>query len=211
MIRVRIHLDHYQDSGLRNARRIFEKEITNTFSALGSHLAKSAKKRMRRDTGEAQKGLVPQISGSGIDLKLTVVTPYIQAVVDAYGVKPRRAFPPWQRGSRIYAWAYRHSRSWDTEEAVRNVPKVRGITKLTRVTGGRFKRGNVPLAPVTRRANRDRKLDRIAFLVARSVFRKGIPPSFWHRVTLDSNRRKIVRDTQLAFNRAAKIITRGGK
>lgn len=192
----------YKKQGLQKAPQILAKNLRSGLGAIGKRLRTASQKRMRRDTGEAQKSLVYRVYTDESKFTLLVFSTVVQAFVDAYGLR-RGVFPNFRVGSKLYKWVTRKmqgkaSREVKTFEvpkrkrSYRNRKQVRRVKKVTTI-----KTVN------TRNRNRakERDIKRMTFLVARSIFRNGIKATHWNRRALEANKRMISRELRNAISR----------
>jgi hypothetical protein len=212
-VRVGFRLVHYKDAGLRRAPTILSKHLRGTLEGIGKRLKKSSISRMREDMGHEKKSLQIKVTGTGINLQLRVMSYLVQAFTDAYGLK-RGTFPPFGPTSRLFQWAKRRKAKWETIKTVKQVKQVTQVKKVAhrpkkkeKVAGRVFKQSR--LSTNARARAKDTNARRIAFLVARAIFRRGIKPNHWNQKALDANKRQINRDLQNGLERAVREINRG--
>jgi hypothetical protein len=92
---------------------------------------------------------------------------------------------------------------------------ARGSDETNRRANGRGSRvrrasaNNEPATRSSRSLSKERAIRRIAFLIARSIFERGIRANKWAAKTLEADRVKIIRDLQDAFIHAVAEINRG--
>lgn len=218
--RVGFRTTHFKDTGLRRAPTILGNNLKGTLEGIGKRLKASSIARMREDLGNERRSLTIKVRGTGTSLRLEVISLLAQAFTDAYGLK-RGTFPPFGPTSRLFSWALRRQEKW-TFHNPKNAKKksgkekVRAARKLvakrrrakTKIKSTRvFKQSLIPRSK--RNSARNYKAARIAFLVARAIYRRGIKPTFWNVKALEANRRQIIRDLQNGLERAAREINRG--
>lgn len=203
-------------SGLQKAPKVLRDNLRKGMFAIGKRLVTSSKARMRKDTGAAHKSLQIQLSGSGIDLGLLVFSKKIQAIIDASGLT-RGIFPPFGENTRLWRWArrkaYRASekversavpkrslfqlnRNFERRQRMKTINKVRPIPKARRPGNKRIRAQN----------NNARRL---AFLVARKIYRKGIRATHWNKKALEANKNRITREITNSIARAINQMARG--
>lgn len=199
--RIRFNV-RYRKEGLAQAPKILEKNLKSGLMAMGKRLRTSSQKRMRRDTGEAQKSLVYRVYTNDSKFTLLVFSTVVQAFVDAYGLR-RGVFPNFRVGSKLYKWVTRkfqgkesrqvktfevpsRKRSYRTKRRVRRVKRITAVKTVNTRTRTRAK---------------ERDIKRMTFLVARSIFRNGIKATHWNRRALEANKRMITRELRNAISR----------
>jgi hypothetical protein len=218
-VRVGFRLKAHKLAGLRNAPKILQKHLHGGLRGIGKRLVASSRRFMRRDTGEEQKSLVIEVSGSSFERsELEVYSTLTQAFIDAYGLR-RGVFPAFRRGSRLYQWARRHANvslsdtgnPTRTEQGpvspIANIYRRAGgrITKVRRVRSGSKGTNSVGKQ---RRTQLD-TTERMAWAIARSVYLHGIRPTHWNERALDANKAHIINDLRNAIARAAREMSRG--
>lgn len=206
---------HSNLRGLEKAEMILSKNLRRGLEGLGKNLARSARSRMREDLGHAKKSLKIRVKGRGIDLDLFVYSTLIQAVVDARGLAPGKAFPPFGPNTRIYNWTARRMKQGFRRSV--NSTSRRRVSHIAsrRPRDPQLSRVN-PVDKPKRAVGRARQvqkrrenLQRMAFLVARKIYENGIKASNWDRETLKANRKLIRRAVNNAIARAVNEINRG--
>jgi hypothetical protein len=226
---VKFKLVAHKDTGLRAASRILAKELRGGLIAVGTQLVKSSRVRMRKDSGDTQRSLRSIIEGQGLNLSLDVSSDLVQAFVDAYGLH-RGIFPPYKPGTRIYSWAGRKiSGGLEVRGTTNKIPLLRvratphgpALPKHRNVR--RFKASKIrtirnsegllqqvrPVGPPARNKTQNAKIRKLAFLIARAIYRRGLKGSQWNIKALQVNERYIVNQLQNALYRATNVINRG--
>lgn len=193
MFTLKFRVLSHNTKGLRNARGTLELALRKGLRTVGRRLERSARIRMKKDTGRMHKSLRSKVSGRGFNQSLETYSELIEAAVDAYGIKPRRVFPPYQPGTKLYKW---------TERQIR-----KGVFKPTY----RRKRGNSKPVALNTSRSRVRASDtkKLSFMVARKIYRRGLPASHWNRQTLKANEAMVTRELANALSRAVNKINRG--
>lgn len=225
-VRIRVTRD---TPGLDRAERTLVESLNNALDALGRHLQRALRGRTRRSRGDEQKNIKYEIRGEGLNKTLYVFGDLIQLWVDEYGLRPG-VFPPWDKGSRLYAWVDRlglvdrpHEERFNAGRArrARRVSHVasrqpRRATRVSRraaVSGGRVggtrHRAAARQERTASQQRRAKATRRLAFLVARAIFERGIKAGKPIARTFEANRAKIVKDVTNAFVRAVNKINRG--
>jgi hypothetical protein len=215
--------------GLDRAEQIFVQSISNALDALGRHLQRGLRGRVRRFSGAEQKNIKYEVRGQGLSKTLTVFGDLIQLWVDEYGLRPG-TFAPWNIGSRLFRYvnklglvdrprterfnAGKVSRPRRTSHVLTRRPGPRRAAGASRgATAARFGSARHRAAPAAARSvaaeRRARATRRLAFLLARAIFERGIKASKPIAQTFEANRRKIVADVTNAFVRATNRINRG--
>lgn len=214
MFKVRFTSRYHKDTALKAAPKILQKNLSAGLEGLGKRLVSSAKTRMRRDRGDEQKSLRVKVRVQGLNMNMIVFSTLIQAFVDAYGLR-RGVFPDFKVNSRLYDWAKRRLRNIPTKQ-IQTVGTPAGPAKraykarIKKIKRTRKIKGQQGEVATTRQRFRAKNSDirRLAFLVARAIFRKGIQAGGWPKKTLEANKQRIVRDMQNAMARAANEIKR---
>ena len=218
MISIRFRLLAHKDSGLRRAPEILSRNLTSGLEGLGKRLRASAEARMREDTRAEIKSLRILVRSRGMNKSLEVSTDVIRAFVDAYGLKPG-TFPNTRVGSPLYRWADRKARGIESKRVVleshgvvavkahksRTSRRAKAVKSPKRIGKGK----SVRLNAGQRQAAKNRNAGRLAFLAARSIFERGIQPTYWNSKALEANRSRIISDIKNALSRAAVEINRG--
>lgn len=212
-MRVGFRTVWYKDDGLRRAPVILAKHLRGILEGIGKRLTRSSVARMREDLGSEKKSLRIKVTGSGLNLELRVISELAQAFVDAYGLK-RGTFPPYQPGSRLYAWALRKEKTWEVKKTVprpkgTKVKSTKRVKRVTKVKGNKRIYTHARIRPTSRKNLQNSGVRRIAFLVARAIYKRGIKPNHWNTRALEANRQQIIRDLQNGLERAAREINRG--
>jgi hypothetical protein len=212
MIKVRVRVLAHKSTALKAAPSILNKNLKGGLQAVGKRLQTSARTRMRKDTGSEQKNLKIEVSGNNLSLNVAVFAVLVQAFVDAYGMK-RGVFPPYREGSNLYNWAKRRLRGIPVKpvrtigtpqgpRAIRRkIPRVRKVRRINRGPAE-------PLTTTARSRAKNTSTKRLAFLVARAIWRRGRSGTKWHTMTMDANRVRIVREMSNALTRAVNEIKR---
>lgn len=216
---IRFRVLTFNDSGLKNAPKILADSMRGSLEGIGKRLRASAQSRMREDRGVTKKSLRIVVKGSGLGLRLEVFSVLVQAFVDAYGIDRGRLFPPFNRASKLHAWALRKARGIESKRVPGAAKGSREISHLksrrpkrplaTAKVSRVKKKRNVPLTAAVRNKSLMRDADRIAFLAARSIYEKGIRATHWNKKALDANRQLIIRDLKNGLLRAVNRINRG--
>lgn len=197
-------------NGLKQARPILQRNMRLGLTRIGGLFQKGAVSRMRKDTGESIKSLQIVVRGKGLDLGVLVFSEKIQALIDAQGL-PRGIFPPFGEGTPLYRWAQRKIRSNPSKRVkLGAVPKrslfqlnknylrrqrLRNVTKVKKVRVGRRRRSE----QVTGLDNQGKRL---AFIVARVIYRKGIRATHWNTKALQANKNKAIAYISYAIQRS---------
>jgi len=221
---IRFTLRYRKLDGLKNAQRILTRNLKGGLEGLGRLLTIAAQKRMRRATGQGQRSLQVVIKrGSGLGMRMDVVSNELQAIVDAMGM-PAGKFPPFGPGSKMFRWAANHKRasgvkiqrpqktishlSRQPNQKPKNLGR-RGARYVKNEKGpGFIKMTKVQMTSDQRKAARNQNVKRRAFLVARSIYERGIAPSHWNKKALDTNRGRIIREISNALIRGVNEINR---
>lgn len=203
-------------TGLKKFPQVLSKNIRKGLFAVGKRFVISSQARMREDTKTAKRSLKIVVKGSGLDLGVLVFSSKVQAIVDAVGL-PRGTFPPFGEGSRIMRWAKRKALSQSPRVKRYAVPK-RTLFQLNRNFErrqklkkiDRVKKFNAPRRPGNKRIRaQNNAARRMAFLAARTIFRRGIRATHWNRKALEANKSSITREIQNSIVRAMAEVGRG--
>lgn len=202
--------------GLKSAPQIFTREIHNALGIIAKALRRSSVSRMREDSKESKRSLKIVFSRRGDRISVDIYSNLIQAFIDAKGLR-RGIFPPYFRGTRLYAWARRRQKEGagverkrvKTFSVPRGRPKRRGrkfiVRKVRRI------KSDATLNRTQRQRARDSSIKRIAFLVAREIYRKGITGTKWNTEALKANQNKIRLELENGMKRIVNNINRGGR
>lgn len=196
---------------LKKAPQILATEMRGGLRAIGKRLTTSASLRMRNDSGESIRSLRTEIEGQGLGLNVVVFSTLLKAFIDAYGMRPGTRVP-YGFGTRLNTWAARRVNFGPSRSRTRTgtyFPRkgrkqqlFHGHT-LSRVTATTKVKGT------HRIKNVNTNINRLAFLVSRSIFQRGIKASGWNRKALEANRAQIIQDLKNAVSRAANKIKQG--
>lgn len=210
-MKVRFTLKYDTTTGLKDAPVLLIRAINGALEGLGKRLKTSALARMREDSRESKRSLKIEITGSGLDKHLSVYSNLIQAFVDAKGIAPRKVFPKFGRGSRLYQWAERKtqgkaSRTVTTYNRPKGRPRKRDTAKFeVRAVRGK----KTPLTQTKRQKVKDGNVRRFAYLAARKIYTEGIKPTYWDSKSLEANQTRILQDLNNGIRRAVNQINRG--
>lgn len=216
--RVVFRLRAHKDTALKKAPSILQKNLKGGLLSLAKRLQASARTRMRKDTGEAHKSLTYRVSVKGLNMNLIVYSTLVQAFVDAYGLR-RGVFPDFGVNSRLYNWVKRRMRGFPIKQVRKvGVPKQMGqFTKARRARRARIRVNRrvrkiagprKPLNATGRARAKTSDVRRLAFLVARAIYRRGVEATQWPKKTLEANRSRIIRDMSNALARSVNEIKR---
>jgi hypothetical protein len=210
---------------LLQADRIIQRNVNNAFDALGRHLQKGVRGRVRYFQGGERKGVKYEVTGRGLNKFLDVFGELMQHVIDELGLPPG-VFPPFGPGTRIYTYAKGRATRAGTLKAEaqsnREPRKASHVgSRRPKGTPGARRVGASHAATAARRVGRaararkspasaltDRRVRRSAFLIARAIFERGIRAGEPFGRTLTANRSKILTDVSNAFVRAVNEINR---
>lgn len=217
MPRVSLKTRYANLDGINKAEKIIAANLRGSLEGIGKRLITSAQTRMRENTRASKRSLRFVVRGRGLNLSLDVFSTLIQAFIDAYGL-PKGTFPPYQQGTKLYAWAEKNFQE-GFEGAIKHKASFnrRELRQRRKLSSGRnfrvreVKKVKGPRANSSQRMQRrDKDIRRFSFLAARSIFRKGIAPSYWNKTTLEANANRIMLDLQNGLQRAVNQINRGG-
>jgi len=215
MFRLNFRITANKTAGLKNAPAILAKNLRGGLETVGKRLRTSAQGKMRKDTGEEQKSLKISVTGDKVNWNLLVYSTLVQAFVDAYGLR-RGVFPPFRVNSKLYKWVQRRFgnkppkavATVGTPHGPRVIKKKRKIKILKRLNRP-HRQPTKSLSHKKRTGAKTNDVKRVAFLVARAIFTRGVPATNWPNKTLQSNKQMIVREMSNALQRAANEINRG--
>lgn len=209
---VHFKLLSYNDTGLKNAVHILNRNMRGSLMGLGGKLRASAHRIMREDTGAGKRNLTIEVRGGGLNLSMSMYGTLVQLFVDAYGREPGK-FPPFRKGSKLYRWTERKIKGFESAKVIRGKAK-RTISHLTRRPRQRTKVVKAKSGPLTtkqRLTARERSIEKVSFLMARHIYEHGIKPSHWNQKTLERNKAMILQDLADALKRSVQEINRGGQ
>lgn len=209
-LKFRVNAHRTNLEGIKNAPKILSRNMRQALYGLGKRLVKSSQSRMREDTREAKRSLTISVTGSNLDLALLVFSTKVQAIIDAIGL-PRGVFPPYREGSRLYRWASRKVRGQESPRVRRfKVPK-RSLYQLNKNFErrarlrkiDRVKKVSAPRTTGNKRVRaRNANAKRVAFLIARSIYRRGIRATHWNTKALEANKNQIIKGITNALHRS---------
>lgn len=206
---IKFRTAQHQAGALKDAPKILSRHLRGGLEVVGKRLQASARARMRKDVGREQDSLKVYVTGSGLNLNLRVVSTLVQAFVDAYGMK-RGVFPEFRIDSPLYVWARRRLKGIPTKQiktigtpqGPHHRRKLQSVTRIHNVRPAGF-------IPTEKRARaKMSNARRLAFLVARAIFRRGRMASSWNQKALQANRTRIIREMSNAISRAANEMKR---
>ena len=224
--------------GLLRLPNLLNKNMSGGLWVVGKRLVSSAKSRMRKDSGAEHKSLNVLVQGSKLGLRLTVYSEIVQAFVDAYGLRrgvfPNfRINSKLYKWSMRRVTKVTFKKMKGTKGKVKTlgaskrvvVPEgpiphlgVKGqipsyqLRKITSVLG--VKHGvkvsgpGVIVKASARFKAKQNDAKRLAFLVARAIYNRGVKPTAWNKKTLEANKQMIIREMQNAIARTANELGR---
>lgn len=152
---------------LREAEVTFAQEISPALSQLGKTLAERVRSKMREDTGAEKRNVRSKVSGSSFRKVLVVYGDKPQTFVDENGRRAGARIPPYKRGSALFKWVGRKGIGRGEINAAREQAQRRSLRRRPDISQAGFDRVG---------ARGARKVqERIAFLIARKIARRGIP------------------------------------
>ena len=211
------------NDNLKNAPAILANEFKKGLESIGKRLTSSAETRMRKDSGDERRSLQTVIEGKGLGINVVVYSVLLKAFIDAYGMRPGVRVP-YGFGSRLHTWAQRRVRLGSNSLPKSSSTAYDGAgprrvfqpkTKVTQVRGtakprlGRVTKSGTKVKGSARIANKNKQASRLAFLVARTIFDRGIKGTNWNRKALEANKGRIIRELKNSLSRAAVRINRG--
>jgi len=225
----------YQVMSLREMRLALAESVAAGMDTLGRQLVTSVRGRMREFKGQEKRNVRYQVTGGrrDLNLELEVSGNLVQTAVDELGLRVG-VFPPWGVGSRLYEWVRKkglHLRGTPPARArgARNA-RAKGASHLTggenrragrtyrqqpqgqlaRPLNRRSKAQRQTLKRNAARRKRENNIRRVAFLIARAIFERGIRPGTPpFAATLAANQRRIDLGMRNAVAQAVKRINRG--
>jgi hypothetical protein len=90
--------------GLTDAESILVRSVNNAFDALGTHLQRGVRSRVKYFVGREKRGVKYEVTGRGLSKSLYVFGELVQHFIDELGLPPG-TFPPWGVGSALFRWA----------------------------------------------------------------------------------------------------------
>lgn len=216
--------------GLETAPKILTDAIVGGLEGLGKILIPAVTGRMRLFTGAERRNVSTRITGRGINRSLEVFGTLVQTFIDELGLPPG-TFPPWDTNTLLFRYVRRQGLVGrpTTERHYagvrRRARKVIHVRQSANARRGRRYRQRAqddlkrPLARRSakqvrelrknaRRRARDNSTRRLAFLVARAIFERGITANKPFARTLEAYRARIIREVANAFIRAVNKINR---
>lgn len=224
-LRAKIH-----GTGLKDARTIFTDAIIGGLEGLGKILMPAVAGRMRRFQGLEQRNLATRIEGRGLNKSLEVFGTLVQTFIDELGLAPG-TFPPWDVNTALFKYVRarglvkrptteRHYAN--QRRRARKVIHVRQSSNARRGRRYRQKSQDQLKRPLARRSGkqvrelrknarrraRNNATRRLAFLVARAIFERGIKANAPFAKTLEAYEARIIREIANAFTRAVNKVNR---
>jgi hypothetical protein len=217
--------------GLETAPKILTDAVVGGLEGLGKLLIPAVAGRMRATfTGAEKRNLTSLVSGRGVNKSLEVFGTLVQTFIDELGLPPG-TFPPWDVDTLIFKYVRRRGlvgRPTDkrhyagVRRRARKVVHVRQNSNARRGRRYRQKPQDQLKRPLARRSAkqlrelrknarrraRDNATRRLAFLVARAIFERGIAANKPFANTLEAYRARITREVANAFIRAVNTINR---
>lgn len=162
--------------GLRRANIFLAEELGKAGEKIGRHLQGKVRGKQRIDTGQERRRTLYKVNARGTNLTVSVYNTAVQALVDETGAKWRGRMPPYQRGSKLFAWVVRKgiARSFSGSER-------RYIASFYRTEARKAGAGKAEAKQAGRSGlkdalgEQDRQAESVSFLIARAISRRGLP------------------------------------
>jgi hypothetical protein len=155
--------------GIDQAPEIYAFYIERHLEKLGDALREEIRSEQRRATGAEQAAtrykVINRGRGAGLSFRLTVFNEKVQALVDETGAKPH--FPPYKIGSSLWRWVKLKGLGQDISKGERRYLSPREARGVGRIQG----KG----AAAEHRALVDKQIERVSFVIARAISRRGLP------------------------------------
>lgn len=140
------------------------------FESIKEEVRQAVHDRMRdggAHEGEKERDNLRALTIGGDFPSLRVYGDLVQTFVDEFGLQPRRAFPPWKKGTDLYDWTLRHGLGQDTERGEARFLSSREARAIGQMLG----RG----AAAEHNRAVERHIESVAFLIARAIYNRGLP------------------------------------
>lgn len=134
------------------------------FESIKDDVRRGVYNRMRdggRPEGpDTERGNLQVLTIGGGEPSLIAFGTLVQTFVDEFGLLPGRAFPPWKQGTDLFDWTERHGLGVMLESQARGIGQRQGRGSRAR-----------------ERADEVKRIESIAFLIARAIYARGLPGS----------------------------------
>lgn len=183
---------------LREAEATFAQEVGPAISNLGDELRERVRAKSRKDTGKGRLNVKKRVTGSGYRKRLEISGNLPQHQLDEFGRRPGAGLPPWRRGSLLFKWVGRKGLGRESIGAAREAAQRRSLRRRPDISQEGFDRAG------QRAANKVQ--ERISFLVARKINRRGIPALKPFERTRAESQQLIASTMNEAFNKATRRL-----
>jgi hypothetical protein len=209
--------------GLEQSKRILSASLRGGLTGIGKLLVRAIQPRTRYFEGKERASIKSEVRGRGLALEVTVYSELVQTLVDELGLSPG-IFPPFRRGTRLFRWvekrglhekvernqqhSYRRRRASASVSHVSRSAPVRN--EMRRARAARVSQRDAASSRPKSVIRRNRRIEGVAFLIARKIFETGIKPTMPLSKGLEANRNRVMRELENAVKRAVAQINRGG-
>ncbi len=172
-----VHKVNVKTDGLKRSNVFLRDELSKAGVQIGQHLQRSVRAKQRIDTGEERRRTLFRSRMSGAtNLSVSVFNTVVQALVDETGARWVGSMPPSHPGSKLFGWVSRKGFVPRIGRAARR--NIRAFASADARRAGADRAGRAAAAREAVGAamsRREREIAGIAFLIARSIARRGLP------------------------------------
>lgn len=172
-----VHKVNVKTPGLGKGIKILREELLKAGRRIGPYVQGKVRAKQRIDTGQERRRTVYKVTQtSRVPLLVSINNTVVQALVDETGAKWGGKMPPYQIGSKLFSWVQRKglARSFSGRERKyiasfgRKAARDAGASREEAKAEGRaYLKEAVDTA--------EKQAERVSFLVARSIARRGLP------------------------------------
>jgi hypothetical protein len=167
--------------------------LKEALTTIGQKLVADIRAGMREFTGAGKKSVKFKVELSGWDLKVTVSSTNVEAIIEETGRRAGAKMAPWKQGSGLFNWV--RAKGFRGASLLATRRRTVRFTQKARLRGG---------AVLTRGQSLNRELVSIAFLISRKQARDGIPARHLFTRTLEANRAFIQETLDAAYAQMAR-------
>lgn len=200
--------------GVKSGVMILSDELGKAGPIIGRHLQAKVREKQRLDTGEERRNTLWRSRVRGTNLLVSTYNTKVQALVDETGARWRGTMPPSHPGSKLFSWVSRKGLAPKIGPAARRNIRAFAREDARRAGAGRAGQNRAANEAVEAAlGGRDKEVARVAFAVARSIARRGLPrPGDPLRKPFEATRKEerpaIVRMVRAAVSNAATRINK---
>lgn len=162
--------------GLKKGVEYLADELRRAGNRIGPYLQAKVRIKQRLDTGQERRRTVYRVGGRGTNVTISVYNTVVQALVDETGAKWGGSMPPYRAGSKLFAWVLRKGIARSFSGSERKYIATFYRTQARRAGAGQEEARQAGRAGLKDALNeQDRQAERVSFLIARSISRRGLP------------------------------------